>query len=92
MDDAIEKIQSYIGAKNPEYTNLSMDTDIIENRLIDSLQFVEFVLYIEEVAEVTIDMELADIEDFRSLNNLTAFINRLRKEEAVADTLSKVEA
>ena len=73
--------------------NLSVNTDIIENRLVDSLQFVEFVLYIEEVAEVTIDMELADIEDFRSLNNLTAFIDRLRQEEsATAPTLSEVEA
>lgn len=76
MSPQIERIKSYIQDKNPEF-DLQMSSDIIENRLIDSLQFVEFVMFIEEVSGCKLDMENLDIEDFRSLNTIGMYIERL---------------
>ena len=77
MSEKIQKIREYIESKNPEFAALGLDTDIIENRLIDSLHFVEFILFVEEVACAKIDMEAIDIEDFRSLDRIDAFLTRL---------------
>ena len=67
MTTQIDKIRDYIQGKNPDF-DLNNSTDIIENRLIDSLQFVEFMLFIEEVSGCKFDMENLDIEHFRSLD------------------------
>lgn len=76
MTSHIERIKSYIDLKNPDF-DLQMSSDIIENRLIDSLQFVEFLMYIEEVSGCKLDMENLNIEDFRSLNAIEQCIQRL---------------
>ena len=76
MTAQIERIKAYIQEKNPDF-DLQMSSDIIENRLIDSLQFVEFVMFIEEVSGCKLDMENLDIEDFRSLDSIGTYIDRL---------------
>ncbi len=49
MSDSISKVKKYILDKNSSLTDTTFleTTDIIENRLIDSLQFVEFILFVE---------------------------------------------
>ena len=79
MPAQIERIKSYIQEKNPDF-DLQMSSDIIENRLIDSLQFVEFVMFIEEVSDCKLDMENLDIEDFRTLDSIGKYIERLSAE------------
>ena len=76
MTPQIERIRSYIQDKNPEF-DLQMSSDIIENRLIDSLQFVEFVMFIEEVSGCKLDMQNLNIEDFRTLNTIRSYIDQL---------------
>lgn len=76
MNSAITQIKNFVQAKNPEF-DLQMSSDIIENRLIDSLQVVEFTLFIEEVSGCRFDMEKLDIEDFRTLNALERNLSRL---------------
>lgn len=46
------------------------DQDLILHRVVDSLQFVEFVLYIEELSGRNIDGETIDLEQFRTLANI----------------------
>lgn len=73
----IGKVHNYIQNKNPDFTDLDMDTDIIENRLVDSLQFLEFIMFIEEVAGSKIELETIDIEDYRSLNRIMGLLSRV---------------
>jgi len=48
---AIGKVREWIVQKNTSIHPdvLTEDIDLIENRMIDSLQFVEFILFLEEM-------------------------------------------
>ena len=69
-NDALTKIKDWILVTNPAITDLSLDTDIIENRLIDSLQFVSFLLYIEEVRGARIPPDQIKPDSFRTLYSI----------------------
>lgn len=66
----VDVIRGWILAKNEGRTELALDDDLIENRLVDSLSFVEFVFLIEETGGVAIDMDSVDINDLRTLASI----------------------
>lgn len=70
MSRDIDKVRQYIADKHNGLRQFGDDDDIIENRLIDSLQFVEFVLYLEELTGTAINMETINIEDFRTISKI----------------------
>lgn len=43
-------------------------TDLIEGRVIDSLQFVQFIFFIEELTGQVLDPEQVSVDDFRTLD------------------------
>jgi acyl carrier protein len=61
-------IKEWILGKHEDRTDVAADEDLIENRLVDSLSFVEFVFLIEETAGVEIDLDNLDINDVRTLD------------------------
>ena len=62
--------------KHPERSVIDPSEDLIVNRLIDSLAFVEFVFLIEQESGTSIDVENIDLEQFRTLNAIEmAFFN-----------------
>lgn len=69
---AKEKIRKYIESLQKDPCSFTDADDLIENRLIDSLQFMDFVLYIEELSGKEISMEGLNIEDFRSVDKIAA--------------------
>ncbi|WP_036567510.1 hypothetical protein [Nocardia sp. BMG51109] len=64
---SIDDVRAWILEKNPGVETVEHTTDLIENRLIDSLRFVEFVFVIEQASGASIDVEEIDVDDFRSL-------------------------
>jgi acyl carrier protein len=46
------------------------DQDLITNRVVDSLHFVEFVLFVEEKSGNNIGTEGLDLEKFRTLDTI----------------------
>jgi acyl carrier protein len=50
--------------------SIDLDTDIIENRLIDSLQFVSFLLFIEEVRGQEIPEAEVKLDSLRTLRSI----------------------
>jgi acyl carrier protein len=66
----IAKIVEWIQTLHPELTGIDHDLDLIESRTIDSLAFAEFLIRVEQLARVRIDMETVDLEDFRTLRGL----------------------
>jgi D-alanine--poly(phosphoribitol) ligase subunit 2 len=56
----------------------SVETNLIEAGLLDSLMLVELLLQLEQ--EFDIDVVVADleIEDFRTLKSIATFVTRLR--------------
>ncbi|WP_394430896.1 acyl carrier protein [Streptomyces sp. SGAir0957] len=63
----IDKVRAWILGRHEGRTELAMDVNIIENRLVDSLSFVELVYTIEDASGTEIDFDAIDIEDFQSL-------------------------
>jgi acyl carrier protein len=62
----IDAVRAWILARS-DRTSISADENLIENRLVDSLSFVELVYAIEAAADIEIDFEGASIGDFQTL-------------------------
>lgn len=64
----IDKVEAWILERRPERDVIPRDLDLIDNRVVDSLAFAEFVLHIEETSGSAIDMDNLDIDNFRTLD------------------------
>jgi D-alanine--poly(phosphoribitol) ligase subunit 2 len=53
------------------------DTDLIAGGLLDSLALVELLVELEEEFDVRIAVDHLDLEDFRTIKRIVAFIGRL---------------
>ncbi|ARP73359.1 holo [Streptomyces pluripotens] len=67
-----QDVRSWILQRNPELDEDSLDpeTDIIESRIVDSLQFVELVLHIEELRGEMMESMDVDLDAFRTLKDI----------------------
>ncbi|MEH6376721.1 acyl carrier protein [Streptomyces sp. KLMMK] len=63
-------VRSWILERNPDLTELDQETDIIETRIINSLQFVELVLYVEELRGTMLQSNEVDLDAFRTLKGI----------------------
>jgi acyl carrier protein len=45
----IDQIRAWLKKRKPELPELDLDLDLIENRVIDSLMFVDFLFFLEEL-------------------------------------------
>lgn len=52
----------------------TLDTDLIEAGLIDSLTLVELLVQIEQEFKVTVSLDELEIETFRTVNNICGFL------------------
>ena len=66
----MDQIKSWLLAKNPEIQDIDPDFDIIENRVIDSLGFTEFILFLEEVSGREIQLFTESVNAFRTLRSI----------------------
>lgn len=72
--NAEKQILSWIMERNPGLAEPpSADVDLIEARLIDSLSFLDFLYFLEELTGTEIDVATIVVDDFRSV---TAICNR----------------
>ena len=52
----------------------SPETDLFETGVLDSLAFVELVLHLEQEFGVKITLEQVEIDNFRSVERIAAFL------------------
>jgi acyl carrier protein len=67
-DSTIDLLRQWLVRHKPDAGHISVDTDIIESRVIDSLQFVSFLLYIEELRGKPIPADDVQLERFATLS------------------------
>lgn len=67
MSDGLQQVRDWILKRHPEREDIAPDLDLIENRLIDSLSFVEFVFLLEQLSGRTIEMETLEVDAIRTL-------------------------
>jgi hypothetical protein len=70
MSAGCAELKQWILRKNPEISDIELDLDIIECRLVDSLAFMDFVIQVSQLSGREIDFSNLDIEDFRTLRRM----------------------
>ncbi|KAA2250186.1 acyl carrier protein [Solihabitans fulvus] len=65
-------IVAYLLQKRPDLTTIDHDLDLIENRILDSLGFVNFLYVLEEQTGREIALEDVTPEDFRTVKSIKA--------------------
>ncbi|WP_424215881.1 acyl carrier protein (plasmid) [Streptomyces sp. BI20] len=71
MDDVTKPIVDWLRERNPTVGEIPEDLDLIENRLIDSLAFMEFILLLEDLIGRELRLDQIDVDQFRTLRSLT---------------------
>ncbi|MFE2723591.1 acyl carrier protein [Kitasatospora sp. NPDC059327] len=67
----MQQIIEWINAKNPELDReIDREEDLIEGRLIDSLDFLEFIYLLESISGRTIDLQEVSVDDFRTVERI----------------------
>ncbi|MET8750843.1 acyl carrier protein [Streptomyces sp. NPDC004667] len=71
MDEAIKPVVDWLLEHNPTVEEIPEDLDLIENRLIDSLGFMEFILLLEDLIGRELHLDQIDVNQFRTLRSLS---------------------
>ncbi|MER5638948.1 acyl carrier protein [Kitasatospora sp. NPDC002227] len=67
----MEPITAWLREKNPGLDGpIRGDEDLIEARLIDSMDFLEFIDLLEGLSGAEIDLQEVTIDDFRTLDRV----------------------
>ncbi|GAB2620182.1 hypothetical protein GCM10027168_60310 [Streptomyces capparidis] len=64
----VDAVVRYLLSKRPDLTSIDPDLDLVENRILDSLGFVNFLYVLEEQTGEEILMEEVKPSDFRTIN------------------------
>jgi acyl carrier protein len=64
----VDAVVAYLLSKRPDLTSIDPDLDLVENRILDSLGFVNFLYVLEEQTGEEILMENVKPSDFRTIN------------------------
>jgi acyl carrier protein len=68
--ESIQAVKEWLLAKHPELDDLEPNLDLIENRVIDSLGFMDFVFFLESLVERELDVEAGSVDAFRTLRSI----------------------
>ncbi|MGL5834096.1 MAG: acyl carrier protein [Waterburya sp.] len=71
-DQMISEVKQWLLEKNTHLEDIPEDLNLIENRLIDSLQFVSFLMFLEELREEEIEVDNVDFSMFQTLRAIKA--------------------
>jgi acyl carrier protein len=68
--DVAARIQQWFVDEGFTPAPLGLDVDIIDSRIIDSLQFVSFLLFIEELRGRRVPADEVKVETFRTIRTI----------------------
>jgi hypothetical protein len=66
----IERVRSWLLARNPDVEDIGLDDDIIDTRLIDSLAFPELLLLLEDLTGRELALTPDNVVSFRTLRGI----------------------
>jgi acyl carrier protein len=72
--DMIERVRTWLMARKPEITKIGLDEDLIDGRVIDSVAFVEFLLFLEDLVGHDIALTEQNAVVFRTLRGINDHI------------------
>ncbi|MFF8729212.1 acyl carrier protein [Streptomyces sp. NPDC015171] len=68
--DVIEQVRTWLLARNPEVSAIGWDEDLIDSRFIDSLDFPQLLLLLEELAGRELELTPENVVGFRTLRGI----------------------
>ena len=66
----IARVKRWLLDRKPEVPDFDLDFDLIENRIVDSLVFLEFVFFLEELAGRELQTGPDQMHSFRTLRTI----------------------
>lgn len=66
-ENLLTQVKDWLLARKPELEDIDLDLDLIESRVIDSLSFLEFLFFLEEVSGREIQSSAGSTQAFRTL-------------------------
>lgn len=69
-DEAIERVRAWLLARNPEVSTIGWDEDLIDSRLIDSLDFPQLLFLLEDLAGQELELTVENVTGFRTLRGI----------------------
>ena len=70
MHDELTPVIDWLLARNPELDEIPIDLDLITNRVIDSLAFMEFVIFLEDLVGHELPATELTADQFRTLADI----------------------
>lgn len=69
-DPRLASVKDWLLSRKPELSDLDEDFDLIENRVIDSLSFLEFLFFLEQLTGRELQATAETVGAFRSLHTI----------------------
>jgi len=70
-EDRLVAVKRWLLAKKPALgDDIDLDLDLIESRVIDSLGFIDFVFFLEQVTGRELQTDAESVKAFRTLRSL----------------------
>jgi acyl carrier protein len=66
----VDLVEAYLLARRPDLVEIDPDLDLIDNRILDSVGFVNFLYVLEEQTGREIPLDEVSPEDFRTLRRI----------------------
>jgi acyl carrier protein len=70
LDTIQHQLIDWIAKHKERAVSIALDTDLVESRLIDSLQFVSFLLFVEELRGREIPETEISLDKFRTIRSI----------------------
>lgn len=70
VTEQMEKIVAWLRAKKPHAPQLDPDLDLIQGRVIDSLIYIEFIFFLEELSGYELQSHAENANRFRTLRSI----------------------
>ena len=69
-DEQLESVKRWLLAKKPALGDIDLDLDLIAGRVIDSLGFIDFVFFLEQLTGRELQTDAESVKALRTLRSL----------------------
>lgn len=70
LDDLVTEINAWLRDKEIHTCQVDAEDDIIDSRIVDSLQFVSMIVHIESLSDRELSIDELSVEDFRTIRKI----------------------
>jgi acyl carrier protein len=73
-EEQLASLKAWLLKKKPGLGDIDLDFDLIENRVISSLGFIDFVFFLEQLTGRELQTDAKAVTSFRTLRNIRDMI------------------